>query len=290
LSWFGLSLVCMLLCCFKTILAKRLLRTMEPVAFSLCDQLAIVVCLSPLIVRAPWSRLDADFWLFMLALILPSMLGVVALSQATKLGEMSEVSPLLIFLPVFVAVSGHVFFHEELSAWGWFGIALVGLGGYLLKLESFRRPWVPIIRFYTDPGARFVWVAIVLGVWTTHIQKLLVVSYDPFLTLFCNSLGICLCLIPSFLRRYPGIQSWRPLWAEQKTWLVLLGLVSSGSALSQFLAYSEGGNAAVVMSIKRLSVILISLYGMKILRESGGFAKAGGIFMMTLGGIYLYMS
>jgi uncharacterized membrane protein len=188
------------------------------------------------------------------------------------------------------AVSGHVFFHEELSAWGWFGIALVGLGGYLLKLESFRRPWVPIIRFYTDPGARFVWVAIVLGVWTTHIQKLLVVSYDPFLTLFCNSLGICLCLIPSFLRRYPGIQSWRPLWAEQKTWLVLLGLVSSGSALSQFLAYSEGGNAAVVMSIKRLSVILISLYGMKILRESGGFAKAGGIFMMTLGGIYLYMS
>src|SRR6478736_8920963 len=101
LGWFSLAICCMVFSSFKTVLAKRLLNSFEPSSFSFFDQFFTMVFVLPFLHARDLASLDIDFWLMLGVTVLPSMLGVVYLSKATKHGQMSDVSPLLIFLPVF---------------------------------------------------------------------------------------------------------------------------------------------------------------------------------------------
>jgi uncharacterized membrane protein len=280
----------MIFCSFKSVLAKKLLHGLEPSSFSFFDQLFTMLFVLPFLQARSLAALDRDFWLMLGASVVPAMMGVVYLSKATKHGQVSDVSPLLIFLPVFVALAGPLWSEAALSRQAWAGICTVGLGGYLLKLEAWRRPLEPLIRIMSDRAARYVWITIILGVWTTQLQKWMVQAYDAGTALFFTTLGVFLCLVPLTLRHAGGLA---PLTREAgQSWkmLIMLGIVSALSAWSQFEAYNEGGDIATVLSIKRLSVIFVSFYGFTVLRESVSLPKVIGIAMMTLGGVVLYFA
>ncbi len=284
----ALAICCMIFCSFKSVLAKRLLHIYEPSTFSLFDQLSTMLFVLPFLHVRNLAALDADFWLMLGCIVFPSVLGLVYLSKATKHGQISDVSPLLIFLPVFIALSGPFWQEEKLSSAAWVGIWTVGFGGYCLKLESFKRPWEPFLRFFTDRAARYLWISVVLGVWSTQIQKWMVQAYDTGTVLFFSTLGVLLCLAPLSYRHAGGLRNLSREASQTWKWLLILGLVSAISGWSQLAAYNEGGEIATVLSIKRLSVIFVCFYGFAVLRESMNVGKVFGIGLMTLGGIMLF--
>jgi uncharacterized membrane protein len=290
LGWFALAICCMIFCSFKSVLAKRLLHHLEPSSFSFFDQFFTMIFVLPFLHARSLASLDTDFWLMLGASVVPAMMGVVYLSKATKHGQMSDVSPLLIFLPVFVALSSPMLSEDALSSQAWTGIATVGIGGYLLKLEAWHRPLDPLIRILTDRASRYVWVTVILGVWSTQIQKWMVLAYDAGTALFFTTLGVLICLAPLSLRHAGGVRNLSRDAGQAWKLLIILGIVSAVSAWSQFEAYDVGGDVATVLSIKRLSVIFVSFYGFTVLRESMNLPKVIGIGLMTLGGVVLYYS
>ncbi len=290
MGWFALAICCMIFCSFKSVLAKKLLQNFEPSSFSFFDQFFTMLFVLPFLHARSLASLDSDFWLLLGASVVPSMMGVVYLSKATKHGQMSDVTPLLIFLPVFVALSGPIWSEDALSRQAWAGICTVGLGGYFLKLEAWRRPLEPLIRIMSDRAARYVWVTIILGVWTTQLQKWMVQAYDAGTALFFTTLGVFLCLIPLTYRHSGGLRNLTREASQVWKLLIILGIVSAVSSWSQFEAYNEGGDVATILSIKRLSVIFVSFYGVTVLQESMNPPKVIGIALMTLGGAVLYFA
>ncbi len=290
MGWFALAICCMIFCSFKSVLAKKLLQNFEPSSFSFFDQFFTMLFVLPFLHARSLASLDSDFWLLLGASVVPSMMGVVYLSKATKDCQMSYVTPLLIFLPVFVALSGPIWSEDALSRQAWAGICTVGLGGYFLKLEAWRRPLEPLIRIMSDRAARYVWVTIILGVWTTQLQKWMVQAYDAGTALFFTTLGVFLCLIPLTYRHSGGLRNLTREASQVWKLLIILGIVSAVSSWSQFEAYNEGGDVATILSIKRLSVIFVSFYGVTVLQESMNPPKVIGIALMTLGGAVLYFA
>ncbi len=287
-SWFGFSLLCMLLSSGKSILAKKLLNSFDSLAFTFLDQLIILLILSPALQIKTISTIDSNFVILALCTIGPSLLSVVSLSRATKEGEISEVAPLLVFLPVFVALSGPLFNDQLLGKEVWYGVAAVGVGSYFLKLKDLSRPWEPLTSLFRGTGARLMWLTVGMGVCASHLQALLVEGYDAYTALFFISLGIALCLAPKVLKYHSQRQALRQTIGSNFGLVLLLGLISSSSALSQFLAYQAGGDVAAVLSIKRVSIFFIGLYGIAVLRESAHAGKIIGLVMMALGGVWLY--
>jgi uncharacterized membrane protein len=280
----------MIFCSCKSVLAKKLLQGFEPSSFSFFDQFFTMLFVLPFLHARSLASLDADFWLMLGASVVPSMVGVVYLSKATKHGQMSDVSPLLIFLPVFVALAGPFWNDDALSHKAWAGICTVGVGGYFLKLEAWHRPLDPLLRIMSDRAARYVWITVILGVWTTQIQKWMVQAYDAGTALFFTTLGVLLCLVPLAFRHSGGLHKLTHEAGQAWKWLVILGIVSAISSWSQFEAYNEGGDVATILSIKRLSVVFVSFYGFTVLRESINLPKVVGISLMTLGGVMLYLA
>lgn len=278
----------MVFCSFKSVLAKKLLNTFEPSSFSFFDQFFTMIFVLPFLHPQQISALDRDFWLMLAAIVVPSMMGVVYLSKATKHGQVSDVSPLLIFLPVFIALSGPLWNEEALSSRAWAGIGVVGFGGYCLKLEGWRRPFDPLFKILNDKAARYIWISILLGVWTTQIQKWMVLAYDAGTALFFSTLGVIICLAPLAFRHAGGVRNLSREASQAWKMLLILGLVSSISAWSQLAAYNVGGDVATVLSIKRLSVIFVCFYGFAVWHEQMNVPKVMGISLMTLGGVMLY--
>lgn len=288
MGWFAFALICMLLSSFKSILAKKLLVSFDPLAFTFVDQLITLLIVMPTLHLSQIQGLDSNFMILLACLIGPSLLSVLSLSRATKLGEISEVSPLLVFLPVFVALTAPFFGEEKMSQEAWVGVASVGIGSYFLKLRHVSRPFEPFSGLFQGAAARLTFVAVAAGVCASHLQALLVSGYDARTALFFNSLGIAAILFPKVVLDKIQREQVRTNLGSQLRWVLLLGMISSASALSQFLAYEEGGQVAAVLSVKRISVLLIGLYGITVLKESRHAGKILGLIMMALGGLYLY--
>lgn len=234
-------------------------------------------------------NLDSLFWIMLGCMTIPSMMGLIYLSKATKYGQVSDISPLLIFLPVLIALTGPLWHDERLSGLAWLGICVVGFGGYCLKLQSFRRPLEPLLLLARDRASRYLAVSIILALWTAELQKWMVLAYDPSVTLFFSTLAVVIGLGPLSMKQSGGPRALGRDMQKAWLWLLALGFVSAISAFAQFKAYDLGGDVATVLSIKRLSVIFICVYGFMVLREPMHRGKILGIGLMTIGGVILYL-
>lgn len=287
MDWVHFSIVCMVLTVAKTFVAKSLLRRLQPLNFVIFD-----LGLSLIFVCLFWQKFDfaaIDYhYLIILAVIcLPSIAGLNFLSTATKQGEVSEVAPLLILIPALSALVAPFVTGEVISGLGLAGIFVVLFGGYLLKLENFRNPLGPFKALQHDRALKFVLLTVGVSVVNVNLQKLLVLKSDPLTLFFLQQLimtGLAAPILAWHSRaRQDFVASFKANWPL----LLLLGVITTTSCLSNLLAYHTGGQVAYVLSIKRLSVVFIAIIGMLALKESYRSAKALGIGFMVGGCLIL---
>jgi len=186
------------------------------------------------------------------------LLGIIALAIIIELGafllmrhglrrgEFSRLAPILGFSPVLTALFG-LFVGQYLTAASWTGIVLITLG--LLILNHLR---------WTD-GALIMLIVTLLFSINPLIQQIGITfaSISWFMFLVFASISI----IVFFMKRPPFAFA-----------LFSYGALFSLEIFGQFIALSLSP-AALVMAIKRLSVVFSSLAGIFILHEKNHLAR-----------------
>ena len=88
-------------------------------------------------VTGHWQRpssVSARTYLFLALSGLSTGASWLCYFRALKLGEAAKVVPIEKLTIVFVAVFGVVFLHERLTAMGWLGLAMVGMGAVVIAI------------------------------------------------------------------------------------------------------------------------------------------------------------
>lgn len=80
------------------------------------------------------ETLSARTWTFLILSGLATGGSWICYFRALKIGQAAEVAPIDKLSVVMVAIFGAVFLGEKLSATGWLGVALIGLGAILVAL------------------------------------------------------------------------------------------------------------------------------------------------------------
>ncbi|HUD53196.1 EamA family transporter [Parvibaculum sp.] len=80
------------------------------------------------------EALSARTWTFLILSGLATGGSWICYFRALKIGQAAEVAPIDKLSVVMVAIFGAVFLGEKLSATGWLGVALIGLGAILVAL------------------------------------------------------------------------------------------------------------------------------------------------------------
>lgn len=232
----------------------------------------------------PVPPLDAAFWwCFVISLPLNAVSFLIYM-RAIKLSPLSLTIPYLAFTPAFMILTGFLFLGEMPSYQGMAGILIICVGGYILNIDPKRWTlWAPLKAVFREAGSRHMLIVSFLYSFGAVIGKKGILHSSP---LFFNlSFFVVFNLSLLLILRLTGrirLSTFR----ESPFRGAAAGLLFFFHALFHGLAISLT-QAAYMISVKRLSILLSILYGKFVFREVNIALRFNGALLMVAGTILI---
>lgn len=286
--WIILALGAALLTSFNPILYKRMLKDAD----SLVVVWGVTLLALPLLglftfVLTPnFPRTD---WLFTIGVLGSAGLNAIAhlaSTRALKLADVSLVTPLLIFGPVFTVAISAVFLNEIPSALGILGVLLVLVGAYWLNLDSNAGWLAPFNSFAITPAIALVLLAGLLWAITPLFEKTAILHTNPEsprLTALSVDALLVIALTPAALGR--GKTAIGKLFLNRRE-LFLAGLIAGVAPILGYTAFSLG-LVGYVTTLFKLGTLFTLLWSFLFLKESKVAQRLPASIAMVIGVILI---
>lgn len=259
-----------LLTSFNPILYKRILRDVDPLiivwAVTLIGLPLLAVFTFALTPR--WPRLDWIFWLAVVASAGLNAAAHLANTKAVQLEDVSMVTPLLTFSPVFTVLIAAIFLGEAPSPRGLFGVGLLLAGAYWLNRSSGTDWLVPAKSLALKPGVLLVLFAGLLWAVTPIFEKVAIQHTDPsnprFVAFAVDSLLVLSLTAPALQRGRSSLGDLRLYRRE----LFIAGLISGSAPVFGYTAFNLGP-VGYVTTLFKFSSVMTVIWGAFFLGEHG---------------------
>jgi drug/metabolite transporter (DMT)-like permease len=197
---------------------------------------------------------------FVVATVILHSMYFFSLGKVYQTGDFSVVYPMARGMGVaLVPMGAYYFFDERLSRLGILGIALIGLGIFVLHWR--RGAWSEDALLRPGTG----W-AIATGLCIASyslVDKVGVSHINPLPYLWAMMLGSCVSLLPA-VRARPG--SMAREWRENRLAVLLSGVLSPGGYLLVLFAFRLS-KAGYVVAGREVSIVISALIGSILLKE-----------------------
>jgi len=283
--WIVLALIAAIASAGTSLLLKRAVGLAGVVVSTVAFRAVGGVLLATATLMAgPLPAATPTFWRA-LAIVIPNEIGgMLCLSAALSLGDVSAVQPIMGFIPLLTMAGGAIFLHEQPSGPAMIGIMLVVLGLYFVGLRKGGSSVEPIRAFATS---RASWIALLATLfWTvtslTHKIGIAEVGAMPWATALTLGSAIALSVaLPVIARRHGGVGVPR----EAMPWLRIVALTGVCFAVQQFGLHNalRRSQAGYVMAVVSTSILLATTIGVLVLREQGGSHRITGAVLVSSG-------
>ena len=246
----------------------------------------VPVCIAILLIM-PAPEVKPEFW-SSVAIALPAELVATFLyAKAIQVSPLSLAQPFLAFTPVFALLTGFLILNEGPSWGGLMGIVMLAAGGYWLNIDQARYGWLqPIMAVTRERGSWMMLTVAAIYSFTAVLGRRAVLAADPWFMASVYPLLVSggVALVLGFSRRL----SWA--WLRRPWPALAVCLAAGGHIVFHFMAISMV-QAAYMISVKRLSIIIAMLYGGVFLREArlgqhllaGLLMEAGAVIILSWG-------
>lgn len=271
MTWFYLALISAVFSALAAISEKKVLFRLDALDFSFFVSIITLIFSIPFFFDAPLSlSLSTPLIILFIKAIL-SALAFLCVMLAIKNLEISEALPLLALSPGLVAVLGVLLIQDTLVINEWIGLALMLIGTYILELrkddKSIIDPFKSLLRLNKY---KYVFFALILFSITSLIDRVLLKDFKlpaytfmAYQQLFFAFIFTTIVLI----RNKKFNEIFKPL---NKNVIYLLLLISLFTVIYRYTQIEATKIAAValVLSVKRLSVLMAVIIGGKLFKES----------------------
>ena len=278
--WLLLSLLTALSVSAQDTWVKRFfseMTTYEMAAYPLIYSLPLFAAAAPFVPRPP---LGSEFaWAFAVSVPLNAV-GFLLYMRAIQVSPLSLTVPYLAFTPVFMLCTGYLFLGEIPGSRGVAGILTICLGGYILNIDPGR--WgllAPFRAILEETGSWMMLVVAFVYSFTSVIGKKAILHSSPlfFGVWFYIVFNLCLILL---LRLSGKIRF--AAFRESPIKGFLSGVFLCLQTLLHCFAVSLV-EAAVMISVKRLSILFSILLGRAVFKEQHASIRFSGALLMLAG-------
>ncbi|HEU4720929.1 MAG TPA: DMT family transporter [Gemmatimonadaceae bacterium] len=283
--WIVLALIAAVASAATSLLLKRAVGragvVVSTVAFRAVGGVLLAIATAA---GGPWPATTPTFWRA-LAIVIPNEIGgMLCLSLALSIGELSAVQPIMGFIPLLTMAGGVLILHETPSTPAMVGILLVVAGLYFVGLRKGASALEPIRAFATS---RASWIALLAAVfWTvtslTHKVGIAEVGAMPWATALTLGSAVALAVaLPFMARTTTGIGMPR----ETSSWLRVVALTGVAFAVQQYGLHNalRLSQAGYVLAVVSTSILLATTVGVFVLREQGGAHRIIGALLVSSG-------
>ncbi len=288
--WFPYALSFALITSVTVILAKKVMMGMNEYLYLFLTGLFTIPVLFFIIVKFyTIPNIDQTFWVNTGASTVLNVFAAICAYRAIKIAEVSLISPISAFNPIFTAIISLLTIHEVINPKGWLGIFLICLGAYFLqRTKSTKNFLEPIKLFFSNQAIRLSLIAYFLWALTPIFQKVSILHTDPQVPPFASFVGM---IGTTLIYTAPALKFSKNILGLTKKYLKLLILIAILSAIGQavaFIAFSLT-NLGFATAVFKLSMLFTVLLGWLFFKEHDIKERLLGSTVMLLGVLLLVM-
>jgi drug/metabolite transporter (DMT)-like permease len=286
--WFILASCSALLSAAAAIIQKKVLLRAHALEFSFLVSLIIMVLSMYVPLTMDITAIPQSTLLIILGKSVLGGLAFLLVMMALERNQISSVLPLLGLTPAVTACVSFLATGEVLTGWEWIGIGLVVAGTYLLE----RRPAGNSFSFLSVPrlptSHYYIIGALGLFAVSSVADKLLVTGYktDPRVVLVYQHIVYCVIFgVLLRVRRIPArlvLQKGR----EHLPFLVAISALTIAYRFTQLEA-TKDAPVALVLAVKRTSILYASLLGGKLFSDDRLGVKVAGASLIVASGFVI---
>lgn len=282
--WFIFSLLFAFTTSVSIILAKKIMTGMNEYLFLFLSGIFTIPFLFLIIMFSyPIPKVDQTFWIDTgISTALNVLAGVLAY-RAIRISEVSLISPVAAFNPIFTAIISFFTLREVITEKGWFGILLICVGAYLLQRSKLTRNFFePIKLFFNNRAIRLSLLAYFIWALTPIFQKVSIIHTYPEVPPYASFIGLT---GTTLIYAFPAI-----VYSNNVKFLIkknfkrlllfaLLGAVGQAAAFSAFSLTSVG----LATALFKLSIIFSVVLGWIFFKEHDIKSRLAGSLVMLSG-------
>lgn len=291
MPWYGFGLTAALFATVAALLEKWLLRRMSVWQMSAWFSLATALLVVPLLLtsKVPLASLSLTLWgIILLKSVLEAVQFVSVMTGIRRLG-ISTTIPLMALSPGFVALAGALIIGDTLVQIQWAGLLLMVAGMYIIQLKGDSDWWQPLTRLVTDRSQWVILLALTASVVVALLDKTLLSSFrvppQLFITVqqwYLAALFLAILGMRRAARRNDPVPWNLPVILG----IGSLALVTVGYRYLQMRGVMLAP-VALVLAVRRISVVLASLAGGSLFHEKGFVRRSIAAAILTLGAFLL---
>ena len=278
--WVLLTLITASCQAVKELILKRSLNKVDTAVavWAYCLATTVFLFLGVLVQGVP--ALTREFWL---ALAVTGPLAALTLSYYVKGLEASDISlsvPMLAATPLFMLVTSPLMLGEFPDRAGLVGLICIVAGSYVLNLSRFRQgPFEPFKALVRAKGPRYMLFVAFLWSISSNIDKIGLRGSSPLFWIASSFAATTVFLTPAVWAM--AGRSFSQALTKPLS-LTATGLLEAVSSLCQMLALTMA-IAPYVISVKRLSAVMVVILAGLVLREENIRERLAGSALMVLG-------
>jgi len=279
MTWIIYALLTALFNAAKSVSSKKSLRSLDEfvVSWFLCFLPGMFIL--PYYLFSPIPPLGGDFWTVLIADCLLSAIATVWSTKALLKSNLSIVTPLSAFTPLFMLFTGYLMLGELPTAMGAIGVVFIVIGAYFLNIRERRNGQLaPFRALFKDEGAQLMLGAAFIWSVTGIMDKIVIRSSSPIFFAMAENFLIAAFILPFAWKK---LKHSRKEICKEKLHLLGVGAFSALALVCQMIAISQ---TLVVygVAIKRFSILLAIILGGVIFKEKEiGQKFVGGAIMVT---------
>lgn len=291
MPWYLFGFSAAMLAATAAVIEKWLLKRMSVWQMSAWFSLVTALLVIPILMtfQGSLSSLSGVLWgVILLKSILEAVQFVSVMIGIKRLG-ISITIPLMALSPGFVALGGTFLIRDALTPVQWGGLLLMIVGMYVIQLEEDTDWWRPFVRLFTDRNQWVILLALSASVAVALLDKTILSGYkippQIFITVqqwFLAGLFLLIVVI----RKAAGAEDAMPWNATAVLGLVALAVVTVGYRYLQMRGVMLAP-VALVLAVRRTSVVLASLIGGSLFHEKGFIRRSIAAAILAVGAILL---
>jgi drug/metabolite transporter (DMT)-like permease len=281
MNWFWLAFISAVFSALSAVFEKKTLFSLDALNFSFLISVVTLLFSIPFFWMISYESI---FSVSIQILFIKTILSAAAflfVMYSIKNLEISEALPLLALTPGLVAISGVIIINDFLTVLEWFGIFLMLAGTYLLEahpnpspskghyksLRNFFQPFTALFKF---SKYSYVIIALILFTVTSLLDRVLLKDYNlpPYTFMAFQQLFYAVIFSILVLFKYRSII--RPVKEVTKKTVYLIIIISVFTVIYRLtqIEATKLVPVALVISVKRLSILMAIILGGKLFRES----------------------
>jgi drug/metabolite transporter (DMT)-like permease len=290
MGWFILAFISALFSAASAISEKKVLFSLNALDFSFIVSLVTLLFSLPFFFMIQLTEITTTGLIILFIKTLLSAGAFLCVMLSIKNLEISEALPLLALSPGLVAIAGVIFINDALNWIEWIGIILMVIGAYILELRKGNKNLLdPFKAMFSFSKYSYVFIALILFTATSILDRVLLKGYKfpPYTFMAFQQLFYAVIFAAAVLINQKG--TIKQVKSIDKKIFYLIIAISVFTVIYRYtqIEATKLAPVALVLSVKRLSVLFAVIYGGKLFSEENLYRRIAAVIIILAGATLL---